>query len=152
VLHPEDRRLAHRRVQVRLPLGLDAEQLGDKRAQRARCLDEQLRLLGRRQRLAVAVRRQPRRQRGLVFGQLGTEACIQRREPLGLVEVAVSEAFDAEREVSRLVARRAPGAVRESKCGRLQSWLLIWEPSEGSQALPRRGLSSGARHSPRASS
>ena len=69
---------------------------------------------------AVAVRRQPRRQRRLVFRQLGTEACIQRREPLGLVEVAVPEAFDTEREISRLVARRAPGAVREGKCGLLQ--------------------------------
>jgi len=105
---------------MRLPLGLDSEQLGDERAQRPRRLDEQLRLLRRRQLRAVAVRRQPRRQCRLVFGQLGTEVCIQRREPLGLVEVAVPEAVDTEREISRLVARRAPGAVREGKCGLLQ--------------------------------
>jgi hypothetical protein len=120
VLHPEDRRLAHRGVDVRLAFGLDAEQLGDERAQRPRRLDQQLRLLRRRQLGAVAVRGQPRRQRRLVFGDLGAELCIQRREPLGLVEVAVSEAVDAEREISRLVARRASGAVREGKLGLLQ--------------------------------
>ena len=57
-----------------------------------------------------------RRQRGVARGQLGAEACIQRRQPLGLVEIAVPEAVDTEREVSRLVARRASGAVREGKC------------------------------------
>jgi hypothetical protein len=101
---------------VRLSLGLDAEQLGDERPQRPRRLDQQLRLLRRRQRRAVAIRRQPRGQRRLIFGQLRAEACIQRRQPLGLVEVAVPEAVDTEREISRLVARRAPGAVREGKC------------------------------------
>jgi len=40
---------------------------------------------------------------------------VQLRQPLGFVQVAVPEAVDTEREVSRLVARRAPGAVRESK-------------------------------------
>jgi len=101
---------------VRLAGRLDAEQPRHERPQRARHVDEQRRLLRRRQRGAVAVRREARRQRGVARGQLGAERCIQRRQPLGLVEIAVTEAVDTEREVSRLVARRASGAVREGKC------------------------------------
>jgi hypothetical protein len=41
VLHPEDRRLPRRRVQLRLPCRLDAEQTRDERAQRTRDVDEQ---------------------------------------------------------------------------------------------------------------
>ena len=52
VLHPEDRRLARRRVELRLPRRLDAEQPRDERPQRPRHLDQQRRLLGRRQRRA----------------------------------------------------------------------------------------------------
>jgi len=125
VLHPEDRRLARRRVDVGLARRLDAEQLGDERAQRARYLDQQRRLLGRRQRAAVAVRREAPRQGGVARRQLRAELRIQRRQPLGLVQIAVSEAINPEREVSRLVARRASGAVREGKCGgrqRPNSW------------------------------
>jgi len=101
---------------VRLAGRLDAEQPRHERPQRARHVDEQRRLLRRGQRGAVAVRREARRQRGVARGQLGAERCIQRRQPLGLVEIAVPEAVDTEREVSRLVARRASGAVREGKC------------------------------------
>jgi len=115
VLHPEDRGLARRRVQERLPLRLHAEQPRHERAQRARDLDQQRRFLRRRQVRAVAVRREAPRQRGVPRGQLGAELRIQRRQPLGLVQIAVPEAVDTEREVSRLVARRAPGAVREGK-------------------------------------
>ena len=53
---------------------LDAEQPRDERAQRPRHLDQQRRLLGRRQRRAVAVRREARRQRRVARGQLGAEA------------------------------------------------------------------------------
>jgi len=120
VLHPEDGRLARRRVQERLALRLDAEQPRDERAQRARHVDQQRRLLGRRQRGAVAVRGEARGQRPVARGQLGAELRVQRRQPFGLVQIAVSEAVDAEREVSRLVARRAPGAVREGKLVRGQ--------------------------------
>jgi hypothetical protein len=115
VLHAEDRRLARRRVDLRLARRLDAEQPRHERAQRPRHLDQQRRLLGRRQRAAVAVGREAARQRRVGRGQLGTELCVQRRQPLGLVQIAVPEAVDTEREVSRLVARRAPGAVREGK-------------------------------------
>jgi hypothetical protein len=71
-----------------------------------------------RQRGAVAIRGEARRQRRVARGQLGAELRVQRRQPFGLVQIAVPEAVDTEREISRLVARRAPGAVRESKtCG-----------------------------------
>ena len=120
VLHPEDRRLARRRVELRLARRLDAEQPRHERAQRARHLDQQRRLLGRRQRRAVAVRREARRQRRVARGQRRAELRVQRRQPLGLVEIAVPEAVDTEREVSRLVARRASGAVREGKLRRRQ--------------------------------
>jgi hypothetical protein len=116
VFHPEDRRLARCRVDLRLAGGLDAEQARHERAQRARHFDEQRRLFRRRQRGALTVRREARRQRGVTRGERRTEGCIQRRQPLGLVEIAVPEAVDTEREVSRLVARRASGAVREGKC------------------------------------
>jgi hypothetical protein len=118
VLHAEDRRLAHGHVDLLLSLWLDAEQPRDERAQRPRHLDEQRRFFGRRQRAAVTVRGEARRQRRVGRGQLRAELRVQRRQPLGLVEIAVPEAVDTEREVSRLVARRAPGAVREGKlCG-----------------------------------
>jgi hypothetical protein len=116
VLHAEDRRLTRRDVQERLALRLDAEQPRDERAQRPRHLDQQRRLFGRRQRRAVAVRREAAGQRRVARGQLDAKLCVQRREPLGLVQIAIPEAVDTEREVSRLVARRAPGAVREGKC------------------------------------
>jgi hypothetical protein len=115
VLHPEDRRLARRDVEQRLPLRLDAEEAGDERAQRPRHVDQQRRLLGRRQRGAVAIRGEARGQRRVAGGQLGAKARVQLRQPLGLVQITVPEAVDTEREVSRLVARRAPGAVREGK-------------------------------------
>jgi len=118
VLHAEDRRLARRDVEQRLPLRLDVEQARDERAQRARDVDQQRRLLGRRQRGALAVRREASRERSVARGQLGAELRVQRRQPFGLVQIAIPEAVDTEREISRLVARRAPGAVRESKlCG-----------------------------------
>ena len=120
VLHAEDRRLARRDVQQRLALRLDAEQARDERAQRPRHLDQQRRLVGRRQRRAVAVRREAAGQRRVARGQLRAELRVQRGQPLGLVEIAVPEAVDTEREVSRLVARRAPGAVREGKLCRRQ--------------------------------
>ena len=69
---------------------------------------------------AVAVRREARRQRRVARGQRGAELRVQRRQPLGLVQIAVPEAVDTEREVSRLVARRASGAVREGKFRRRQ--------------------------------
>jgi hypothetical protein len=115
MLHPEDRRLARRRFDLRLAGRLDAEQPRHERPQRARHVDQQRRLFGWRQRPAVAVGREARGQRGVPGGQRGTELRIQRRQPLGLVQIAVSEAFDAEREVSRLVAGRASCAVREGK-------------------------------------
>jgi hypothetical protein len=118
VLHAEDRRLARRDVQQRLALRLDAEETRDERAQRPRHLDQQRRLVGRRQRRAIAVRREAPGQRGVTGGQVGPELGVQGRQPLGLVEIAVAEAVDTEREISRLVARRASGAVREGKfCG-----------------------------------
>jgi hypothetical protein len=46
-------------------------------------------------------------------GQLGAEERVERSEPFGVVKISVPEAFDAEREVTRRVARRAPGAARE---------------------------------------
>jgi len=115
VLHPENRRLALGGDQQRSALVLDAEQTRDEPAQRARHLDQQRRFFGRRQRAAVAVGREAARQRRVGRRQLGAELCVQRRQPLGLVQIAVPEAVDTEREVSRLVARRAPGAVREGK-------------------------------------
>jgi hypothetical protein len=118
VLHAEDRRLARGGVDLRLARRLDAEQARDERAQRPRHLDQQRRLVGRRQRRAVAVRREARRQRRVPCGQLGAELRVQRRQPVGLVQITVAEAVYTEREVSRLVARRASGAVREGKfCG-----------------------------------
>jgi len=118
VLHAEDGRLPRGDVQQRLSLRFDAEQPRDERPQRPRHLDQQRRLLGRRQRRAVTVSREAARQRRVASGQLGAKFCVERRQPLGLVEMRVPEAVDTEREVSRLVARRAPGAVREGKfCG-----------------------------------
>jgi hypothetical protein len=121
VFHPEDRRLARGGVDQRLAGRLDAEQARHERAQRARHLDQQRRFVRRRQRAAVTVGGETRRQRRIRRGQLGAELRIQRRQPLGLVQIAVPEAVDAEREVSRLVARRASGAVREGKFRRGQS-------------------------------
>jgi hypothetical protein len=115
VLHPEDRRLARRDVQQRLALRLDAEQTRHEGAQRPPHFDQQRRLLGRRQRRAVAVPGEARRQRRVARRQRGAELRVQRRQPLGLVKIAIPEAIDTEREISRLVARRAPGAVREGK-------------------------------------
>jgi hypothetical protein len=115
VLHAEDRRLAVCRVDLRLSRRLDAEQARDEGPQRARDVDQQRRLLRRPQRRAVAVRREARRQRRVTRGQIGAELRVQRRQPLGLVQIAVPEALDTEREVPRLVARRASGAVRETK-------------------------------------
>jgi hypothetical protein len=120
VLHAEDRRLARRHVQQRLPLRLDAEQPRDERAQRSRHLDQQRRLFGRRQRRAVAVGGEAAGQGRVARGQRRAELGVQRGQPVGLVEIAVPEAVDTEREVSRLVARRAPGTVREGKCCRRQ--------------------------------
>jgi hypothetical protein len=115
VLHAEDRRLAIGRVELRLPGRLDAEQPRHERAEGTRHVDQQRRLLGRRQRRAVAVRRESPGQRGVACCEVGAELRVERRQPLGLVEIAVPEAFDTEGEVPRLVARRASGAVRETK-------------------------------------
>ena len=97
---------------------LDAEQPRDERAQRPRHLDQQRRLLGRRQRArrrgTPSKRAGQRRRRPRPASARNSR--VQRRQPLGLVEIAVPEAVDPEREVSRLVARRASGAVREGKC------------------------------------
>jgi hypothetical protein len=120
VLHPEDRRLAVRDVDLRLPLGLDAEQPRHESPQRARHLDQQRRFLGRGQRAAVPIGGEARRQRLVLRRQFGAELRVQRRQPLGLVQIAVSEAVYAEREVSRLVARRASSAVGEGKFRREQ--------------------------------
>ena len=115
-----NRRLPRGDVQQRLALRLDAEQARDERAQRPRHLDQQRRFVGRRQRRAVAVSREAAGQRRVARGQRRAELRVQRGQPLGLVEIAVTEAVDTEREVSRLVARRAPGAVREGKLCRRQ--------------------------------
>jgi hypothetical protein len=120
VLHPEDRRLPRRGVELRLPRRLDAEQARDERPQRARDVDEQRRFLRWGQRAAVAVRGEARRQRRVGRGQVGAEARIQRRQPLGLIQIAVPEAVYSEGEVSLLVAGRASSAVREGKCRRGQ--------------------------------
>jgi len=96
------------------------EQARHERAQRARDVDQQRRLLGRRQRGAVTVRREASRERRVSRGQLGAELRVQRRQPFGLVQIAIPEAVDTEREISRLVARRAPRAVREGK-------LCLWQ-------------------------
>jgi hypothetical protein len=120
VLHAEDRRLARGRVQLRLPRGIDAEQTRDERPQRTRDVDQQRRFLGGRQLPAVAVRGEARGQRGVGRGEVGAEARVQRRQPLGLEQIAVPEVVDSEGEVSRLVAWRASGAVREGKFRREQ--------------------------------
>ena len=134
VLHPEDRRLARRHVELGLPRRLDLKQTGDEGPERPRHVDEQRRLLRRRHRRAGAVLLEPRRQPRVTRRQLGAEQRIERGEPSGLIEISVAEAFDAEREVARRVARRASGAAGEREWVVVQSVRLLRYRTAGSQS------------------
>jgi hypothetical protein len=120
VLHPEDRRLADGDVELRLALGLHAEEPGHERPQRPRRLDEQRRLLGRRQRRPATVRLEARREGRVLLGERGAKAPVQRRELLRLVEIAVAKPSDPQREVACLVTRRLTGAAPKRKSVRCQ--------------------------------
>jgi hypothetical protein len=122
VFHPEDRRLAPGGGELRVARRLDLrpEKPRDEAAQRPRDVDQQRRLLRRRQRRAVAVRLEPRRQRCLVRRQLGAEQPVQLGEPRRLEEIAVAKTLDPEWEITRFVARRSTGAARKRKSVRGQ--------------------------------
>jgi hypothetical protein len=120
VLHPEDGGLSQGDVDLRLALRLHAEEPRHERPQRPRRLDEQRRLLGRRQRRARAVGLEARGERRVLLGERRAEAAVQRRQLLGLVEIAVAKPADPQREVAYFIPRRPTGAAPKRKSVRCQ--------------------------------